>query len=81
MVLQEIMERRKYISKHAAEFGGDILSNINVIARKDLPTLDIFLHVERGKEGQWAVVSFNIKDVDSNQNNNGMRPNMKFFKV
>ena len=81
MVVQEIMERRKYIGKQGAKFGVDILSNINAIARRDLLILDIFLFVERGKEGQWVVVSFNIKDVGSNQNNNGMRPNMKFLKV
>ena len=35
--------------------------------------------MKHGNEGQWAVVSSNIKDVGSNQNNNGMRPNTKHY--
>ena len=54
---------------------GLILSNINVIAKRDLLTLDFSLHMERGKTGQWAVVSSFIKDVGSNQISHGIRPN------
>ena len=64
-----------YSRKDTAQFRADILSNINVIAKRDLLTLDISSRVERGKEGQWAVVSSFIKDVGSNQIIHGMRPN------
>ena len=66
---------RSYSRKDTAQFRADILSNINVIAKRDLLTLDISSRVERGKEGQWAVVSSFIKDVGSNQIIHGMRPN------
>ena len=39
-----------------AQLGADFLSNIDVIAKRDLLTLEISLHVERGKEGQWAQI-------------------------
>nr|POE45540.1 pentatricopeptide repeat-containing protein [Quercus suber] len=66
---------RSYSGEDTAQFGADILSNINVIAKSDLLTLDITLRVKRGKEGQWAVVSSFIKDVGSNHISHGMRPN------
>nr|POE45556.1 syntaxin-41 [Quercus suber] len=66
---------RSYSGEDMAQFGVDILSNINVTAKSDLLTLDITLRVERGKEGQWAVVSSIVKDVGSNQISHGMRPN------
>ena len=37
--------------KDSAQLGANILSNIDVIAKRDLPTLEISLRVERGKEG------------------------------
>ena len=66
---------RRYSGEDTAQFGVDILSNINVIAKRDLLTLNISLHVERGKGGQWTVVSSFIKDVGSNQVSHEMRPN------
>ena len=64
-----------FFGKDTAQLGADILSNIDVIAKRDLLTLEISLCVERGKEGQWAVVSSFIKDVGSNHYSLGMRPN------
>ena len=64
-----------FFGKDTAQLGADILSNIDVIAKRDLLTLEISLRVERGKEGQWAVVSSFIKDVGSNHYSLGMRPN------
>ena len=66
---------RRYSGEDTAQFGADILPNINVIAKRDLLSLDISLRVERGKEGQWTVVSSFIKDVGSNQISHGIRPN------
>ena len=37
--------------KDSAQLGANILSNIDVIAKRDLPTLEISLRVERRKEG------------------------------
>ena len=42
---------RSYSGEDTAQFRVDILSNINVIAKRDLLTLDISLHMERGKTG------------------------------
>ena len=42
---------RRYSGEDTTQFGADILSNINVIAKRDLLTPDISLHVEHGKEG------------------------------
>ena len=66
---------RSFSGEDTAQLGADILSNIGVIAKRDLLTLEISLRVERGKEGQWAVVSSFIKDMGSNQVSHGMRPN------
>nr|POE97186.1 hypothetical protein CFP56_78988 [Quercus suber] len=66
---------RSYSGEDTAQSGADILPDINAIAKRDLLTLDISLRVERGKDGQWAVVSSIIKDVGSNQISHGMRPN------
>ena len=69
---------RSFSREGTTQIGADTLSNIDVIAKRDLLTLEISLCVERGKEGQWAIVSsFNlfIKDVGSNQISHGMRPN------
>ena len=48
---------RSFSGEDTAQLRVDTLSNIDVIAKRDLLTLKISLRVERGKEGQWAVVS------------------------
>ena len=60
-----------FSGKDTAQLGANILSNIDVIAKRDLLTLEISLRMEHGKKGQWAVVSSFIKDVGSNQNSHG----------
>ena len=41
-----------------AQLGVDLLSNLDVIANRDLLSLKISLRVERGKDGQWVFLFF-----------------------
>lgn len=55
--------------KVKAQFGADVTSVIRGIVSsgiKDTLTLDIYLRVERGKEGNWGVISSKVSEVDSN---------------
>ena len=48
---------RSFSREGTTQIEVDTLSNIDVIAKRDLLTLEISSCVERGKEGQWAIVS------------------------
>ena len=57
---------KESIQKQREQPGAKILSTINGIESNGIKselTLDLFMRMERGKDGRWAIVGFEINEV------------------